>query len=125
MSYRKLGKLSNKVMLWFFLGMIIGYQKVISPLIPARCRYYPTCSQYGFMALRWHGIWRGILLTSARIARCHPWGGSGVDFVALPLYRYHFYYLPTNDASQLAYGYGVYVDENSYRVHLSQYLESF
>lgn len=65
------------------------YQKAISPLLPARCRYYPTCSVYGMHALSWHGV-RGVPLVVMRILRCQPWGGSGVDFVPLPLYRYRF-----------------------------------
>lgn len=71
------------------LLVIRVYQKVFSPLLPARCRFYPTCSSYGVYALSWHGV-RGVPLLVRRILRCQPWGGSGVDFVPLPLYRYHF-----------------------------------
>lgn len=60
------------------------YQKIISPLLPARCRYYPTCSNYAIHALRLYGF-RGINLTIHRLARCHPFGGSGVDFVPICL----------------------------------------
>lgn len=71
------------------LGLIAFYQKAISPLTSARCRFYPTCSTYGKHALQWHGV-RGIPILFWRILRCQPFGGSGVDFVPLPLYRYQF-----------------------------------
>lgn len=77
------------MMVKFLLLVIKSYQKALSPLLPARCRFYPTCSSYGMHALSWHGV-RGVALVIKRILRCQPWGGSGVDFVPLPLYRYHF-----------------------------------
>lgn len=55
------------------------YQGAISPLFPASCRYQPTCSQYAVEAIRKHGPIKGLLLAVKRIARCHPWGGSGYD----------------------------------------------
>lgn len=55
------------------------YQLCLSPLFPAACRYTPTCSQYAVEALRRHGALRGGMLALRRIARCHPWGGSGYD----------------------------------------------
>lgn len=72
---------------------ILFYQKVISPLLPARCRYYPTCSNYGKQALAWHGVWTGSWLLLKRISRCHPLGGHGIDFVPLPLASYRYQYL--------------------------------
>ena len=56
-----------------------AYQMVLSPLLGANCRYQPTCSAYALEALERHGAWRGGWLTLRRIARCHPWGGSGYD----------------------------------------------
>lgn len=73
----------------FGFWLIFIYQKYISPAIPARCRYYPTCSAYAKDALRWHDE-RGFFLIFKRIIRCHPFGGSGVDFVPVPLYRYTY-----------------------------------
>ncbi|MFC4351980.1 membrane protein insertion efficiency factor YidD [Fodinicurvata halophila] len=64
------------------LGMIAPirvYQWVISPVLPASCRYSPSCSAYGVEALRRHGPLRGGWLTLRRILRCHPWGGMGYD----------------------------------------------
>ncbi|MDW8334429.1 MAG: membrane protein insertion efficiency factor YidD [Bacteroidia bacterium] len=55
------------------------YQAGISPYFPPSCRYVPTCSQYAIEALSKYGALRGIRLTIARLARCHPWGGSGYD----------------------------------------------
>lgn len=55
------------------------YRGAISPMLPATCRYTPTCSQYALEALRRHGALKGSWLTLRRIARCHPWGGSGHD----------------------------------------------
>jgi len=55
------------------------YRLLISPLLAPRCRYLPTCSAYALEALERHGPWRGSLLALRRLARCHPWGGSGHD----------------------------------------------
>ncbi len=67
------------------LTMLIRiYQRAISPFIPPRCRYLPTCSDYAIEALKVHGIRRGGFLMVSRILRCHPWGGSGCDNVPLP-----------------------------------------
>ena len=55
------------------------YQKTISPLIPARCRYSPTCSEYALQAIKKYGAWKGTKLTLKRVLSCHPWGGEGHD----------------------------------------------
>ncbi|MEQ8710022.1 MAG: membrane protein insertion efficiency factor YidD [Rhodospirillales bacterium] len=55
------------------------YRYILSPVIPARCRYLPTCSEYAIEALTLHGPARGMILATKRICRCHPWGGSGYD----------------------------------------------
>ena len=59
--------------------LIKFYQKIISPLTPATCRFQPTCSQYSIEALQKHGIFYGLFLMSKRILSCHPWGKSGYD----------------------------------------------
>lgn len=61
------------------IWLIKGYQKWISPLFPAKCRYQPTCSHYCVEALQKHGFFRGGFLGLKRIFSCHPWGGSGYD----------------------------------------------
>lgn len=55
------------------------YQYCISPLFPARCRYYPTCSDYAKEAVLTHGILRGGLMALYRILRCNPWSRGGLD----------------------------------------------
>lgn len=98
------------------LACILFYQKIISPLLPARCRYYPTCSEYAKQALLWHGV-DGIKLLIWRLCRCQPFGGHGVDFVPLPLKKYDFY--QTNIKI-----YAIYLDHISYRAyrnHLMKY----
>ncbi|SDS08906.1 hypothetical protein SAMN04487764_1424 [Gillisia sp. Hel1_33_143] len=62
-----------------FILLVRFYQKVISPLTPAACRYTPTCSQYTLVALKKHGLFKGGKLSLKRIFSCHPWGGSGYD----------------------------------------------
>ena len=64
---------------WLLILPIRLYQLCISPLLPASCRFTPTCSQYAIEAIRRHGPLRGLWLAMRRILRCHPWGGSGYD----------------------------------------------
>jgi putative membrane protein insertion efficiency factor len=57
------------------------YQRAISPALPQRCKYHPSCSQYAVTAIRRFGILRGLVLTAWRLVRCNPWSHGGVDFV--------------------------------------------
>ena len=59
--------------------MIRGYQLWVSPLLPAACRYYPTCSAYAIEALEKYGPVTGSWLALRRIARCHPFHAGGYD----------------------------------------------
>ena len=71
----KLNKIGEKVL----IAPIHFYRYAISPLLPATCRYTPTCSQYAIEAIKKHGPLKGGFLAAKRIGRCHPWGGSGYD----------------------------------------------
>lgn len=64
-----------------------AYQLFVSPLRPPCCRFLPTCSDYAIEAIARHGAWRGSGLALWRLARCHPWGGSGYDPVPPSLPR--------------------------------------
>ena len=112
---------------------IIFYQNTISPIIPARCRYYPTCSNYGKQALAWHGVKTGSWLLLKRIGRCHPLGGHGIDFVPLPLASYTYQYLSPNmpaDTESAAFiknestSASVYRDHKSYVARLNHLMKS-
>lgn len=58
-----------------------AYRLIFSPWVGHSCRYDPTCSAYALEALELHGGIKGSWLAARRIARCHPWGGMGVDDV--------------------------------------------
>ncbi|MCC6928336.1 MAG: membrane protein insertion efficiency factor YidD [Gemmatimonadaceae bacterium] len=61
------------------IALVRIYQMFIGPLVPAVCRFYPSCSQYAIEALEKHGAFRGTLLAAKRIARCHPLHPGGFD----------------------------------------------
>lgn len=61
------------------MAIISAYQKQLSPLLPATCRYYPTCSAYGIEALKRHGTIKGLLMIMARLLRCQPFAKGGFD----------------------------------------------
>ena len=69
----------------FFAAVLIApirvYQVLISPLIPQRCKYYPSCSAYAVEALKVHGPLKGLALGTWRVLRCSPWSRGGVDHV--------------------------------------------
>ncbi|MFQ5827199.1 MAG: membrane protein insertion efficiency factor YidD [Dehalococcoidia bacterium] len=61
------------------LGLIRLYQLTLSRVTLSSCRFIPSCSQYGFEAIRKFGLWRGGWLTAKRLARCHPFHPGGYD----------------------------------------------
>lgn len=72
-----MGQVAAKPLVW----LVRAYQLVLSPLTPATCRFYPSCSAYAVTALTRHGLFRGTWLAVRRLGRCHPWTPGGVDHV--------------------------------------------
>jgi len=66
-------------MRWLALKLIEFYQKLISPMLPSSCRFYPSCSEYAKQALQKYGFFKGMWLAMKRIARCHPLNPGGID----------------------------------------------
>ena len=66
-------------MKYIFIFLIKVYQRTLSRALPASCRFYPSCSEYGVQALQKHGVFKGGWLTMKRIARCHPFNPGGYD----------------------------------------------
>jgi putative membrane protein insertion efficiency factor len=58
---------------------IVAYQRLISPVLPRRCKYEPTCSLYAVQAIRRFGILRGLVLAAWRLLRCNPFSHGGFD----------------------------------------------
>ncbi len=58
---------------------IVAYRRWVSPALPARCRFHPSCSAYALEAVTRHGAWRGSWLATRRLLRCHPWNPGGHD----------------------------------------------
>jgi len=62
------------------LGLIRGYQAAISPTMPPdTCRFYPTCSHYGYQAIYKYGVFKGTAMAIWRIVRCNPFNPGGYD----------------------------------------------
>ena len=61
------------------IAPILAYQRVISPALPRRCKYEPTCSLYAVQAIQRYGILRGLVLAGWRLLRCNPWSHGGFD----------------------------------------------
>jgi len=60
-------------------GLIRLYQLLLSPVLPASCRFTPSCSAYAMQAIEEHGPVGGSWLGVKRICRCHPWNDGGYD----------------------------------------------
>jgi putative membrane protein insertion efficiency factor len=61
---------------------LLAYQRFISPALPQRCKYYPSCSAYAVQSVRELGVIRGTIVAAWRLARCNPWSNGGVDELA-------------------------------------------
>lgn len=59
--------------------LVRGYQWFVSPLLPAACRFHPSCSSYAATAIERHGPARGLYLAARRLLRCHPFNAGGID----------------------------------------------
>jgi hypothetical protein len=55
------------------------YQRLISPMVGQRCKYYPSCSEYAVQAVQRFGMLRGLVLAAWRLLRCNPWSHGGFD----------------------------------------------
>jgi putative membrane protein insertion efficiency factor len=64
---------------WLVLAPIRLYARFISPALPPRCRYYPSCSAYAVGSIERFGILRGLVLAVWRVLRCNPWSHGGYD----------------------------------------------
>ena len=69
----------NRLLALPLLALLAVYRKLISPVLPQACRYYPSCSQYAQDAVRIHGPFVGPWLALRRLLRCHPWAPGGPD----------------------------------------------
>lgn len=61
------------------MGLIRLYQMTLSKILPPSCRFYPSCSQYGYEAIRKYGFFKGGWLTVKRLVRCQPFHPGGYD----------------------------------------------
>ena len=61
------------------IGLIRLYQRTLSRLLPAVCRYRPSCSEYAIQAVQNHGMMKGLWLGLRRVLRCHPFAAGGHD----------------------------------------------
>ena len=61
------------------IGFIRGYQLLVSPVLPASCRFHPSCSEYARQAVSKHGAGKGSWLSLRRLGRCHPFHPGGYD----------------------------------------------
>jgi putative membrane protein insertion efficiency factor len=68
-----------KAVRWLAVLPIRVYQKLLSPMVGERCRYYPSCSEYAAQAISRYGILRGLVLAGWRLLRCNPLSHGGVD----------------------------------------------
>jgi uncharacterized protein len=74
-NYRFVHQLIKKIL----IGLLAAYRYLISPWLGNRCRFYPSCSAYAQEAIQELGIFKGIILTTWRLLRCHPFHPGGYD----------------------------------------------
>lgn len=76
---RSLATLPGRALRALILAPIVAYQRFVSPALPRRCKYYPTCSEYAVEAIRELGVVRGSILAAWRLVRCNPFSHGGYD----------------------------------------------
>lgn len=72
-------KFVNFIPKYFFIILIVVYQNGISPFLGAKCRFYPSCSQYALACLRKHNLLKAIWYSFRRLIKCHPFNAGGYD----------------------------------------------
>jgi putative membrane protein insertion efficiency factor len=81
---------ARRVLRTIAISPVLFYSRFISPALPRRCKYEPTCSHYAVDAIRRYGILRGVVLAGWRLLRCNPWSYGGYDPVeAQRVFRTH------------------------------------
>jgi putative membrane protein insertion efficiency factor len=70
---------ASRIVRGLAVAPIVVYQRVLSPVLPRRCKYEPTCSHYAVDAIGEYGILRGAVLALWRLLRCNPWSYGGYD----------------------------------------------
>jgi uncharacterized protein len=76
---RAVGSHASRALGVLLMAPIVVYRRLISPAIPRRCKYEPTCSHYAVDAIRTYGPLRGVVLAVWRVLRCNPWSYGGYD----------------------------------------------
>jgi len=61
------------------ISILFLYKKLVSPVLPPTCRFYPSCSDYAAGAIRGHGVFKGLYLAALRLLKCHPYHPGGYD----------------------------------------------
>ena len=79
---KRAGEAVRAALIALLLAPVRLYQRLISPALPRRCKYYPTCSAYAVQAVRSYGIFRGSVLAAWRLLRCNPFSHGGYDPVS-------------------------------------------
>ncbi|MFG1480944.1 membrane protein insertion efficiency factor YidD [Xanthobacter sp. V4C-4] len=91
---RRLARRLGRVPRLLLRGPVLFYRYTLSAFMGRQCRYLPTCSAYADEALERHGAWPGLFMATARVCRCHPWGGHGFDPVPAELPAAGRWYAP-------------------------------
>ncbi len=76
---KRLAQRARSGLTTLFLLPLLAYKRLISPALPRRCKYEPTCSAYAEQAVRELGVLRGSVVAAWRVVRCNPWSHGGYD----------------------------------------------